>query len=351
MREFPVDPGPRGALLLAGTLFHARAAGPRGHEDRYHRPGRTATTGPREIRSLDEQAGDVQDGRHRNPVRRVGADQAGSRAPWPFILEDRRGRRDAARSIESPGRRGRGPPGIEQVALELVDIIDIGRSGGASRSASRLPGPGSPCKGPRSTRRLDLAADLGYYSHSGRLRSDASSYFTSQENVQDIKKNNLSFDVMRLYKKRWTAAGFAKLEQNTELNLDLRVLAGAGIGRYFLRTNRNVLSAMAALDVTRENYIDGTESKTNMEAVLGANFDAFRYWFPNMSLTSSLYAYPSLTEKGRVRVGFQMNIRYEVFRRFYVSLGFMDSYDSKPGGETTTKNDYSLTFGISWSLT
>ena len=148
-----------------------------------------------------------------------------------------------------------------------------------------------------------------------------------------------------------TAASFAKLEQNTELNLDLRVLAGAGIGRYFLRTNRNVLSAMAALDVTRENYIDATESKTNMEAVLGANFDAFRYWFPNMSLTSSLFAYPSLTEKGRVRISFQMNIRYEVFRRFYVSLGFTDSYDSKPGGETTTKNDYSLTFGISWSLT
>jgi hypothetical protein len=272
---------------------------------------------------------------------------------WPFLLEDRRGQRYTGALHETPQDgdvvvlQESGP-----ITLKLVDIVGIARFG--KRLSQRFQGYldlGFSLQKAQKYTQLNLAANLSYLSQQWQFRTDASSYFTSQENVQDIKKNNMSFDVMRLFKKRWTAAGFAKLEQNTELNLDLRVLAGSGIGRYFLRTNRNVLSAMAALDVTRENYMDETEPKTNMEAVLGANFDAFRYWFPNMSLTSSLYAYPSLTEKGRVRVSFQVNIRYEVFRRFYVSVGFNDSYDSKPGGETTTKNDYSLTFGISWSLT
>jgi hypothetical protein len=272
---------------------------------------------------------------------------------WPFILEDLAGRRYTGALHETPNDgevmvlQGSGP-----VTLRLIDIVGIARFG--KRLSQRFQGYldlGFSLQKAQKYTQLNLAANLSYLSPQWQIRTDASSYFTSQENVQDIKKNNLSFDVMRLFKKRWTAATFAKLEQNTELNLDLRILAGAGIGRYFLRTNRNVLSAMAALDVTRENYMDETEPKTNMEAVLGANFDAFRYWFPNMSLTSSLYAYPSMTEKGRVRVSFQVNIRYEVFRRFYVSVGFNDSYDSKPGGETTTKNDYSLTFGISWSLT
>ncbi len=271
---------------------------------------------------------------------------------WPFILEDKNGLRYTGALHETPEDgevmvlTDSGP-----VTLKLVDIVGIVRFG--KRPVQRFQGYldlGFSLQKAQKYTQLNLAANLSYLSQKWEVKSDASSYFTSQENVQDIKKNLLAFDVMRLFKKRWTAAAFVQLEQNTELNLALRVLAGGGIGRYFIRTNRNSLSAVAAIDVTRENYIDATESQTNMEAVLGASFDAFRYWFPNMSITSSFFAYPSLTEKGRVRLKFQTSIRYEVFRRFYVSLGFLDSYDSKPGGETTTKNDYSLTFGISWSL-
>lgn len=272
---------------------------------------------------------------------------------WPFILEDLVGRRYTGALHETPNDgevmvlQESGP-----VTLRLADVVGIARFG--KRLSQRFQGYldfGFSLQKAQKYTQLNLAANVSYLSQKWDIKTDASSYFTSQENVEDIKKNLLGINAMRLFRKRWTAAGFTQFEQNTELNLVGRLLAGAGVGRYFLRTNRNVLSAVAAVDVTRENYYDATESKTNMEGVLGANFNAFRYWFPNMSVSSSLFAYPSLTEKGRVRVKFQANIRYEVFRRFYVSLGFLDSYDSKPGGDTTTKNDYSLTFGISWSLT
>jgi hypothetical protein len=272
---------------------------------------------------------------------------------WPFILEDLRGRRYTGALHETP-KDGEVMVLAESgpVTLRLGDIVGIVRFG--KRLGQRFQGNldlGFSLQKAQKYTQLNVAANITYLSQKWELKTDFSSYFTSQEDVQDIKKNFLNFNVMRLLKKRWTAAGFWQFEQNTELNLSLRVLAGAGFGRYFLRTNRNVLSAVAAVDVTRENYMDETESKTNMEGVLGADFNAFRYWFPNMSVSSSFYAYPSLTEKGRIRLSFKTTIRYEVFRRFFVSLGFSDSYDSQPGGETTTKNDYSLTFGISWSLT
>ena len=272
---------------------------------------------------------------------------------WPFILEDRLGRRYTGALHETPEDgevmvlSESGP-----VTLKLADIVGIVRFG--KRLSQRFQGYldlGFSLQKAQKYTQMNLAANVNYLSQVWDIRADASSYFTSQENVQDIEKDLLTFNVMRLFKKRWTAAGFLQGEKNTEQNLALRLLAAAGVGRYFLRTNRNVLSAVAAVDVTRENYIDATESKTNIEGMLGTTFNAFRYWFPNMSVSSSFFAYPSLTEKGRVRLKFQAEIRYEVFRRFYVSLGFMDSYDSKPGGETTNKNDYSLTFGISWSLT
>ena len=272
---------------------------------------------------------------------------------WPFILEDLVGRRYTGALHETPNDgevlvlQESGP-----VTLKLVDIVGIVRFG--KRLSQRFQGYldlGFSLQKAQKYTQLNLAANVNYLSQAWDIRADASSYFTSQENVQDIQKDLLTFNVMRLLKKRWTAAGFLQAEKNTEQNLALRLLGAAGIGRYFLRTNRNVLSAVAAVDVTRENYIDATESKTNIEGMLGTTFNAFRYWFPNMSVSSSFFAYPSLTEKGRVRLKFQAEIRYEVFRRFYVSLGFMDSYDSKPGGETTNKNDYSLNLGISWSLT
>jgi len=272
---------------------------------------------------------------------------------WPFILEDQRGQRFTGALHETPND-GEVMVLTEsgQVTLKLADIVGIARFG--KRLTQRFDGYldfGFSLQKAQKYTQLNLAGNLSYLSKKWDIRADASSYFTNQEGVEDITKNLVTLNAMRLFKKRWNAAAFTQYEQNTELNLAGRLLLAAGVGRYFKRTNRQVIDGIAALDVTRENYYDVTESETNMEGVLGVNFQAFRYMFPNMSISANAYAYPSLTEKGRVRLKFQANIRYEVFRRFYVSLGFLDSYDSKPGGETTTKNDYSLTFGISWSLT
>jgi len=272
---------------------------------------------------------------------------------WPFILEDSRGRRYTGALHETP-EDGQVLVLMESgpVTLNLVDIVGIARFGKSliQRFQGYLDAGFSLQKAQHYTQ-LNLAGNLTYLSKKWDIRTAASSYLTNQEEVESITKHLISLSPKRIFKERWTAGAFFQFEQNTELNLASRLLVGAGLGRYFKRTNRQVISWVTAIDITRENYFDETASETNLEAVLGVDFQAFRYVFPNMSISSSLYTYPNLTTKGRVRVNYQANIRYEVFRRFYISLGFIDSYDSKPGGETTTKNDYSLTFGISWSLT
>jgi hypothetical protein len=237
------------------------------------------------------------------------------------------------------------------VTLELADVVAIARYG--KRINERFQGYLDLAFTRQKTNKesiINLATDISYQAKSWGLATTGSSYVSRQENVEPTTKNYVSFDLLRYFRNKWNAGAFAQLEENTELNLDLRVLGGGGIGRYFFRTNRHVMSWLAGFDFSRENYLDGTSSKSSLEAALGVNYQAFRYIFPNMSVSSSVYAYPSLTTSGRVRIKFQATIRYELFRRFYASLGFIDSYDSKPGGEGTTKNDYSFNFGISWSL-
>jgi len=271
---------------------------------------------------------------------------------WLFILEDSQGRRytGSLQNGPEPGqvvvRTGEGP-----VTLQLADLVGIARYG--ARLSQRFQGfvdGAFTLQKAQKERTLNLAAQINYISTKWDIRADASSYLSSRENAVSTTRELLSLDARRVYKNRWSGAAFGQLEKNTELNLDLRLLGGLGVGRYFIRTNRRVLDGVAAVDVTRENYYGDTASKTGAEAVFGIDYQAFRYVFPNMNISASAYAYPSLTTSGRVRLKFQTNFRYELFSRFYVSLGFVDNYDSKPGGEGTTKNDYGLNLGISWSL-
>jgi Protein of unknown function, DUF481 len=272
---------------------------------------------------------------------------------WPFILEDILGRRyiGAIQEAPEPGRlviiTGSGP-----VALELINVVAIARFG--KQLFQRFQGYldfGFSLQKAQNSRQLNLAAEISYLSKKWDIRADASSYFYKQENVSSTTNQSLRLGFMRLFKNRWSATAVAQLEQNTELNLALRLLGGAGVGRHFVRTNRQVLAGIAAVDVTRESYFDETPSETGMEGVLGLSYETFRYVGRDLNTSVSLYAFPSLTTKDRVRLRFQVSIRYEILARLFLSLGLVDSFDSKPGGEESSKNDYGLTFSISWSLT
>lgn len=270
----------------------------------------------------------------------------------PFILEGSDGQRHtgAIQEASEPGRlvvlTDDGP-----VTLDTSHVVGIVRFG--KRLGQRFQGYldlGFSLQKAQKNIQVNLASNLSYISKKWEARTDASTYYAKQEDIDSTMKNLLSLNFKRVFQSLWSAAIFTQLESNTELNLALRLLAGAGVGRHFIRNNRQNLSAVAALDVTRESYLDETDPKTSLEGVLGVNYQAFRYVSPDLSITAGAFAYPSLTEKGRIRFNFQTSIRYELFKRFYVSIGFLDSYDSKPGGEATAKNDYSVTFSISWSL-
>jgi len=271
---------------------------------------------------------------------------------WLFIVEDTHGKRhtgalqEASETGKVVVRTGEGP-----VTLDLVEIVSVARFG--ERLIQRFHGTldvGFSLQKANKNTQLNLGAGLNYVTTKWDIRAELNSYYAKQESVPSTMKILVSLSTMRVFANRWTATALAQVEQNTELNLDARLLGGAGVGRYFIRTNRHVLNGIVAVDVTQENYIDETPPTTGMEAVIGVNYQTFRYVFPNLDISASAYVYPSLTTKGRVRATFQTNIRYELFLRFYVSVAFVDNYDSKPGGETTSKNDYGLTFGISWSL-
>jgi hypothetical protein len=148
-------------------------------------------------------------------------------------------------------------------------------------------------------------------------------------------------------RKFWSA--LVRLERNDELGLDLRTLAGGGVGRYFRQTSSQEFAGLAGLAASRENFADG-QTQESLELVLGLQYDAFRFDTPELQLTAGLAVFPSLTISGRVRTGTDLKLRYEVIKDFFLQLALAHAYDSEPQSVGAANSDYSVTTSIGYTF-
>lgn len=182
------------------------------------------------------------------------------------------------------------------------------------------------------------------------------SYAQGQESAPTTSRNSVLLRGIRFLPKRWSLLAFGQAEQNDELNLDVRLTGAGGVGRVLKRSNTSELGTGVGLAVTRERFAPGpgdpadeVETESNLEALLFAAWDAFRFDTPKLDFGTSLYLYPSLSTAGRVRGEATLRLKYELFSDFNVGVSATDTFDSDPPEETATKNDYITTFTIGWS--
>jgi hypothetical protein len=150
-----------------------------------------------------------------------------------------------------------------------------------------------------------------------------------------------------LYFGRWTATVGAVAQENSELDLKLRLIFLGG-GRYSaLQTNLMELLATAGLAGIREQYTTG-DPTWYLAAYVAASWSLFRYDSPKLDAGIDLAAYPYLTDLGRVLLQGAIRVTYEVFLDFNVGLNFTDTYDSRPP-EGGVNNDFNMSITIGWS--
>jgi len=177
-----------------------------------------------------------------------------------------------------------------------------------------------------------------------------SSYFRNQQEVRDTRRHSASYSIERIFENRWLGLGFGQLEQNDELNLVLREMLGVAVGRYIVQNNTMLFSWLGGATYTREKSTGETEFTSGAELLLGGRFEAFRFVSPELDFSITLTAFPSLTEKGRVRINLDTRLRYEILKDFYFTVSLFDKFDGilRSGGEKN--NDFGFTTAISWSF-
>jgi len=216
--------------------------------------------------------------------------------------------------------------------------------------------------------RVDGSLDIGYsYSNSTQISQlsigaglsrrnakrlwdfDLSVLESDAPGTQSAGSASLSAESRRFLGDRefWSALG--SLELNDELGLDLRTLAGAGVGRYFRQTSSQEFAGLAGLAASRENFADG-QTKESLELLLGIQYDAFRFDTPELQLTAGFAVFPSVTISGRVRTAANVRLRYEVIKDFFLQLAIAHAYDSEPQSVGAASSDYSVTTSVGYTF-
>lgn len=134
---------------------------------------------------------------------------------------------------------------------------------------------------------------------------------------------------------------------NDEQLLDLRSTYQVGAGYFFIHTNSYYLGASAGLAYTTEVFKSDEPNAKSTEAYLGVGFN--KYDIGDLSTSTTLLYYPSLSDSGRHRVNLTSNLKYDLPLDFYIKFSLTYNYDSKPT-EGASDNDYVFTTSFGWEF-
>jgi uncharacterized protein DUF481 len=185
-----------------------------------------------------------------------------------------------------------------------------------------------------------------YRSRRYRMASSISSQLTARQDADRTSRNTVSLSASRRFDSRWFLTVLGQLQQNQELELELRTVGGGGLGRVLSQSNRRFIAAYSGVVYTRERFVEQPIANT-AELALGGQVDFFTSGKEDFTLTNSITSFYGAG--GRVRVEVQSAWRHEFLKDFYWSLNGVESFDSDPP-DSQKKNDASVSLAIGWKF-
>jgi putative salt-induced outer membrane protein YdiY len=163
------------------------------------------------------------------------------------------------------------------------------------------------------------------------------------------ESQTLKIDQLRFLRDQWFWTGGGNISTNDELGLDLRVLLGGGVGRYFLQTPSQEFFAAAGVGVSKEEFADG-QTQESFEGILAMSYDLYKFDSPEIDISMELTVYPSFTVSGRVRTDAGIRMRYEIIDDLFYELSAQHMYDNEPQSVGATNSDWSVVTSLGYSF-
>jgi hypothetical protein len=226
---------------------------------------------------------------------------------------------------------------IEQAFVESIDL-DV-RAGYSFSKASEIS---------------QLSTGLDFSRRSERRFFEASFDADSSDSAGGEESSERAAADARYYyllPDRWLAGGFATLESNDELDLDLRKSIGGAGGRIMRQSNRNRIQLLGGLVLTEEKASAALESReeTAVEGLFSADLEWFRFDTPELDITMRFELYPNLSDTGRYRTSFDTDFKWEVINDLFWAFTIYHRYENDPLAEGSG-TDYGITTSLGWEF-
>ncbi|MGB5403288.1 MAG: DUF481 domain-containing protein [Robiginitalea sp.] len=196
-------------------------------------------------------------------------------------------------------------------------------------------------------RQLNVDGGISYTGFKWIMNTKVSSLFADQDNVELTQRTSIDAQVNRLVSDKWYILASGSFLSNTEQALQGRYSAKLGAGRFLAITDKLLWGLGTGLNYNIESYDDSSLNKESTELFISSRFNMFD--FKDLSLDTNIDFYPSLSERGRVRVDYNLNVKYDLPYDFYIKTSFQFNYDNQPP-LTASEFDYILTSGFGWSF-
>jgi len=236
--------------------------------------------------------------------------------------------------------------GKTEVAIEEIVYLNALDEGFWSRLSANIDLGWSVTKANNLTQ-FNIRSGLGYLADRWKVNSSYNSLRSTQDEVDPVKRTDADITFNYFLPKDWFLLYNITFLSNTEQLIKLRTGNKVGIGNYLIHNNKTYLAFQTGFNFNNENYFDDSPNRRSGESFFGAELNM--YDIGDLSLYSQVVAYPSISDKGRFRTDFRLDVKYEFFSDFYVKLGTTLNYDNKPI-EGATSLDYIFQTTVGWSL-
>jgi len=192
-----------------------------------------------------------------------------------------------------------------------------------------------------------IAGGINYTGEKWLMEGSISVLNSIQDNTEDVKRTDASGELLRLIGKKWFVLGNVSYLSNTEQALDSRISTSAGGGYLLISTNKLFLALSSGLTYNIEAYTDETPDKNSTEIFTTLSYNMFD--FKDIDLVTSANFYPSISEKGRVRLDYNIRIKYDLPLDFYIKTEFTLNFDNQPA-TNGSEIDFIFTTGFGWEF-
>jgi len=237
----------------------------------------------------------------------------------------------------------------KEVSIPITDIVFIkGVDEGFIARLSASIDFGFSITKANNLRQFSSRSSLGYLADNWSADATLDAVRSSQDSVENTSRTDASATFSYFLWKGWFVYASASFLQNDEQKLKLRSTPKVGLGNFLIQTNHMYWSLYIGAAWNNESYTDPTiPNRSDVEANIGTELNLFD--IGDFRFLTSLSVYKSITDGGRKRADFKIDLKYDLPLDFYIGLGYTLNYDNQPV-EGASESDYVFQTSFGWEL-